>query len=394
MNLNMLRTVFIVLALCLAIPDHAQSRKRRAAQAPKPVEEEKTPADSLFEALLPNVQRVFFIDSMVVERSQLLQSIPLDTDLGSIMSYREFFETPTASADDCVYVNGFGNRCFYSRTEADGRSRLYTRQRLGDNWGEEQRLEGIDGFSTHMGFPYMDSDGATFYFAAQSETEGLGGYDLFVTRYDSDDGRFLQAENLGLPFNSPANDYFLVVDDTNGLGWFATDRNQPEGMACIYTFIPSDVRRNYSADEYEEEQLKQLAAISSIKDTWTSDKLRKQALARAERLRNSPKRNWAVKQEPFVVSDERVYNSVGDFKSKTAARKYTEYEELRQQLNAQDLVLDSHRKAFHSAKGSDRLKLQSKIISMEESEHQMLNDLQRIANEIRAEETAALNTQR
>ncbi|MGN1260532.1 MAG: hypothetical protein ACI4UC_05430, partial [Alloprevotella sp.] len=76
------------MALCLAIPDHAQSRKRRAAQAPKPVEEEKTPADSLFEALLPNVQRVFFIDSMVVERSQLLQSIPLDTDLGSIMSYR------------------------------------------------------------------------------------------------------------------------------------------------------------------------------------------------------------------------------------------------------------------------------------------------------------------
>ncbi|MFR3186749.1 MAG: hypothetical protein ACLTOV_01045 [Phocaeicola sp.] len=43
---------------------------------------------------------------------------------------------------------------------------------------------------------------------------------------------------MGMPFNSPYNDYMYALDDFNNLGWFATDRFQPEGKVCIYVFAP------------------------------------------------------------------------------------------------------------------------------------------------------------
>ena len=56
----------------------------------------------------------------------------------------------------------------------------------------------------------MTSDGETLYFAAMSE-EGLGGYDIYVTRFDSDEGTFLEAENVGLPYNSFSDDSLFCM---------------------------------------------------------------------------------------------------------------------------------------------------------------------------------------
>ena len=56
----------------------------------------------------------------------------------------------------------------------------------------------------------MLSDGLTLYFAAQGP-ESIGGYDIFMTTYDAAEGRFLKPENIGMPFNSTANDYAWLL---------------------------------------------------------------------------------------------------------------------------------------------------------------------------------------
>ena len=96
----------------------------------------------------------------------------------------------------------------------------------------------------NLNYPFMLSDGQTLYFAAKNE-ESLGGYDIYMTRYDNDERKYLAPENLGMPFNSPANDYLLVIDEFNNLGGFASDRNQPADSVCLYTFIPNESRRTY-----------------------------------------------------------------------------------------------------------------------------------------------------
>ena len=101
----------------------------------------------------------------------------------------------------------------------------------------------VAGFDTggNDDFPFLLSDGTTLYFASDGEGS-IGGYDIFVSRMNTEDGCFLRPDNLGMPFNSPANDYMMAINEVANLGWFASDRNQPQGKVCVYVFVPNDKR--------------------------------------------------------------------------------------------------------------------------------------------------------
>ena len=44
------------------------------------------------------------------------------------------------------------------------------------------------------------------------------------------------------PKERKASEDMLAIDEFNQLGWFVSDRNQPEDKVCIYIFIPNDIR--------------------------------------------------------------------------------------------------------------------------------------------------------
>ncbi|MDE6081303.1 MAG: hypothetical protein K2F70_03435, partial [Muribaculaceae bacterium] len=111
------------------------------------------------------------------------------------------------------------------------------------------------------------NDGVTLYFANDGENS-IGGYDIFITRRN-DEGKFFQPQNLGMPYNSPYNDYMLAIDEQNGVCWWATDRNKIPGKVTIYTFIPSEMRVNYEVDDPD---LASYARIDSYKKTWAEGK--------------------------------------------------------------------------------------------------------------------------
>ena len=39
-----------------------------------------------------------------------------------------------------------------------------------------------------------------------------------------------------------------AIDDYNNLGWFASDRYQPEGKVCVYVFVPNESKTTYDYD--------------------------------------------------------------------------------------------------------------------------------------------------
>ena len=92
------------------------------------------------------------------------------------------------------------------------------------------------------------SDGITLYYASDGEGS-LGGYDIFVTRYDSENGNYLRPDNIGMPFNSPANDYMYAIDEFNNIGWFASDRYQlitKSVSMCLYRTL----QKKYTITKY------------------------------------------------------------------------------------------------------------------------------------------------
>ena len=90
-------------------------------------------------------------------------------------------------------------------------------------------------------------------------------------------------------FNFIFNDYMMVFDEVKGLGWFVSDRNQPEDEVCIYIFIPNDIRKVYDANIYEENELCRLALIHSIAETWGDKEAVAQARQRLQAALSAPK---------------------------------------------------------------------------------------------------------
>lgn len=87
----------------------------------------------------------------------------------------------------------------------------------------------------HENFPYMMPDGITLLFARASH-EGLGGYDLYLSRYQWSRGLYLEPMPLGMPFNSPYNDYLLAYDDVRDETLLVSDRYCETGQVRLYLF--------------------------------------------------------------------------------------------------------------------------------------------------------------
>ena len=169
-----------------------------------------------------------------------------------------------------VYETELGNKLYYSEMQPDSTLSILSRNKLLDKWSDGSLLPGSINEAMNADYPYVLTDGITIYYASDGPGS-MGGYDIFVTRYDTNTDSYLMPENVGMPFNSPYNDYMYVIDEFNALGWFASDRYQPEGKVCIYVFIPNSSKQVYNYESMDPNKMISLAQLHSIKDTWTND---------------------------------------------------------------------------------------------------------------------------
>jgi outer membrane protein OmpA-like peptidoglycan-associated protein/tetratricopeptide (TPR) repeat protein len=90
--------------------------------------------------------------------------------------------------------------------------------------------------------PFIHPDGRTLYLASDGHL-GLGGYDLFVCRLDSN-GHWTKPENLGYPINTNKDEFGLIVNSTGSRAYFASDIGENNGRDIYYFDLPIPVRPN------------------------------------------------------------------------------------------------------------------------------------------------------
>ena len=382
----------LLAALLVILPSSVDAQKKKSATKAK-VKQKTTVVDNEFEQRLESMrgftQKVMFIDSVVVSKSKLLSSLNIPDEAGSIQAYNKFFNT-TDQPNSIVYLNQLRNKCVFSKF-TDGGWDLYSKEMIGGKWSNAVPLKGLDilGDDVDINWPFLLSDGTTLYFAAKGE-ESIGGFDIFMTRYDETTQSYLKPENIGMPFNSIDNDYFFIVDEYDGIGWFATDRNQPEGKVCIYSFIYNNVRENYVVDEYTPEQLRQLSEIHSISQTWTSNQARLGAL---EQLTAVYKRKFTQKKKndfEFVINDELTYTTLTDFRSSEAAEMYVDLNELLRKKNKLDSSIERARVAYPTARQAQREQYKQQLLAAEKQSEKYETDIKNLSKEIRRIELTKL----
>lgn len=411
----MKKSIVIIVAMCFSLSITAQKRGKAPVYTVTPQEamaaydfslaeeileyqiadlkKKKQPTDyeeGLLETVhksqirLNSTEQVTFIDSIVLPKNQVLQQIKLSEECGSIMSYADFFKT--SKNNDCMlFRNELGNRIVYSEANKMGRLRLKEKSLIGGEWSMEHQLTGFDEKENdNLNFPFMLSDGITMYYAAECE-ESIGGYDIFMTRYDADSQQFLSPENIGMPFNSPANDYLMVIDEFQQLGWFVTDRNQNADMVCLYTFIPTETRRIYNEDEIGEKRLATLARIASIMDTWTDRAAVDAAKKRLEEARNEEQGSESKEHRDFtfVVNDSKTYYSLASFKNLQAQQKAMVWLETQKEYDAKGKELSSLRSKYATMNEVQRAQIAAQIRLIESAYERLATDKLALEKEIR-----------
>ena len=203
-------------------------------------------------------------------------------------------------------------------------------------------------------YPFLLSDGLTLYYANDGEGS-IGGYDIFLTRR-SDDG-YLQPQNIGMPYNSPYDDYLLAIDETTGAGWWATDRNRIPGKLTIYVFVPSETRVNVDEDD---PNLVALASLSNIALTREPGKNYNDILARIQQLNvNGNVTNAAISAGGSfkipVGSNKRIYTSVSDFEAPAAREAMMQAIDARAEISGIEEKLDTLREAYRKGDRSQNV---------------------------------------
>lgn len=327
-------------------------------------------------------QQVTIIDSLVLPKDEVLRQIRISEDCGTIMNCTELFEENRFKGCT-LFCNELANRVIYAEPNASGHLRLQEKSKIGKEWSMQQQLTGFEEEKDDdLNYPFMLSDGITLYYGAKCE-ESIGGYDIFMTRYDADEQTFLSPENVGMPFNSPANDYLMVIDEFQQLGWFVTDRNQPADSVCLYVFIPSEIRRLYNVESVEPDMLASYARISCIRDTWQDQEAVAEAQKRLAEVRAEKVEESKRHQFTFVLNDSKTYHALTEFRNPEAQQKAKVWAEAQFEYELKCRELATLRDKYATMNEAQRTQVSPRIQEVEHTVEQLAGDKLVLEKEIR-----------
>ncbi len=350
----------------------------------------KSAADILYEDMLSSTAKIVVFDSVITKKSDFLQHIIIGSESGYLSTYDDFWGTK-GHEDSYVFVNEFGNKAFFSDKDKEEKYHLYQADYLDGKWTNITLIDDFDEDFTDMNCPFLMPDGITLYFSAKGE-DNLGGYDIYVTTYDSESSSFNSPENVGLPYNSKSNDYFCVIDEFNSIGYLVTDRGIKEDSICIYMFVPTLSHQTYLDQDLTQAQLKNLANLSSIKDTWFNPTEVSEAKNRLNKI-IADKEKEEKDGFFFVVNDDIIYTKLEDFKIEANMTKFNQLLSLREDLKDSFQRLEDMRYKYYAGGGDVKKQLKNQISTLEDELGKQSQYLNTLEKEIRNTENLFLQNQ-
>lgn len=337
---------------------------------------------------LEATEKIIVIDSVVINKADLLKTIAIDQNCGDILTPQECQKVLGLKymPAGVGYINAFRDFIIFTKAGKGGAVSLMHSNLYGNKWTEPMPLAGLEDNSAQQGFPYLLSDGTTLYFASKNELS-LGGYDIYQTRYNNETKSYLKPQNVGFPYNSPYDDYLMVFDEANNIGWFVSNRYQPENKVCVYIFLPSRVRQTYA--DADSETIRKFAALRSIKDTQKGHE--KDIAEAIGRLKGIGKKKTASAPEYSLrleISNGVIYKSLDQFKNKQAREMATELIIQQNKFKNMGDMLNSARREYETSQSATEKKTLTTIILQREKEHEQLRKMIfDMENKIRQTET-------
>ena len=348
--------LFLICCLFTFTSTQAQKKKvvKKKETKAKVVATDKKVDNSLFATMLPNTDKLLVIDSMVVDKESFLKHLDLQNKNGYV----------GIENDNAWFINALKNKKIYASGDSLSGRKLILAYYVNSKWEDRRPISELNTLFSDINFPFLMPDATTLFFSAKGHNS-IGGFDIYTTRLDVDNGGFYIPDNYGLPYNSTANDYFLAIDERNNLGWLVSDRYQPEDKVCIYIFVPNKNRVKLAQEGFDNNTIKKLAQLNNIQDTWNfGDK--QEAMRNLDRLRTQRNvENKGRESVLFIVNDKIKYTSLSQFKSNKSKQLFAKLEDNKQLVAKQKTELENLRIQYKQANKAKQSSLKQDILFIE-----------------------------
>ncbi len=325
--------------------------------------------------MIQRVQDVAIIDSINVDREDFFRYYRLSSSAGRLLDRHELPSGFEAADETVAFCPEDGSVMIWGTEQG-----LVESRRLTDgSWETPAALDAVINLGGTANYPFQLTDGSTLYFATDGD-DSLGGLDLYITQRTRDG--IAVPQNMGMPYNSPYDDYMLAIDEETGAGWFATDRNQLGNKVTIYVFVPTQTRVNINIDD---PALPARARIASLTSPLSAEQK-----ALLERIASISDGNGyqAVDSTPefeFALPDGRVYTRWEDFKSPQARRLMENYVDALAECRTDRDALERMRRRYSGGKSD----LSQSILNLERKQRASQQQLKKLATQVISEEINA-----
>ncbi len=157
----------------------------------------------------------------IMPPAELLATVNDNAAAPSPAFYREDTPLLVFAARDSLRQSGWD---IYSvRRSADSSSRWEPAQRLGSQ---------VNSNGNEL-YPTLSRDASRLFFCSDGQY-GLGGYNLYMCSWNTDTQDWGPAQNLGIPFSSPFDDFLFMVSDDLAYACFVSDRESLNDSLTLY----------------------------------------------------------------------------------------------------------------------------------------------------------------
>ncbi len=309
------------------------------------------------------------IDKSSTTKNTLLEKYRPVKDVGKLRRNGEFFDSGV-NPDNVMFETERGDVVYFAMTtNAKNNLSIFKMEKWLDGWGDSKILGKPVNSDYNDAFPFMATDGSTFYFSSD-RPGGFGGYDMYKAYFDNETQSFLEPINLGVPFNSPDDDFLFVSDEFNQVAWFASNRETRGDTLMVYTikWDGSEVRNMADNANQVTESAKLMIADSSgakkdgknVRDTFATEKANKdKGLIR------------------FEINDTIAYSKFDDFVSVEALRFFKEGYNKEQHMDSLSVLMKYKRSKYSNINDEiQRNKIVNEILTLENQVYSLEDEIQ------------------
>lgn len=152
---------------------------------------------------------------------------------------RNFKLSPTINTKDLetsASISEDGNTLFFAsnRPGGEGGLDLYMSRKLPDgNWGTPQNLGKDINTAFDEDFPQLSTDGNSLFFSSTG-LPGMGGADIFSSKWNPDNNEWSTPINIGYPINTPSDNMTISFSLDETRAYISANRNDSYGDYDIY----------------------------------------------------------------------------------------------------------------------------------------------------------------